>query len=74
MYSFVNRSFVHNEWLKIQKEEYPNEKIIELHRLSDTRWSSHVVACNAVSKRFSTFINLYTDCLIMKTEIVPAKQ
>ena len=49
-------------------------KTIELHRLSDTRWSSHVVACNAVSKRtrwsshvvacnvvskrFSTFINL----------------
>ena len=58
MYSFVSGSFVHNEWLNIQKEEYPNEKPIELHRLSDTRWSSHVVACNAVSKRFSTFIDL----------------
>ena len=37
---------------------FPNERPVEVQHLSDTRWASHVAACNAVWRRFSTLCNL----------------
>lgn len=58
LYNFISGSYVHNLWINIQKEKFPNQATVELKRLADTRWASHVSACNAVYEKLSSIIHL----------------
>src|SRR6218665_4085355 len=58
LYIFVSGSFVHPKWLSLQNDLYPDEKPIELKRLSDTRWSAQISAVRAVISRLSVIVAL----------------
>ena len=58
IYNFVSGSYIHPMWINLQKDMFPKEVPIELKRLSDTRWSAQITACEAVSKRFAVVLKL----------------
>jgi hypothetical protein len=58
LYNFISGSYVHVKWLDLQLELYETERPVELKKLSDTRWASQIVACDAVSSRFSCILQL----------------
>ena len=52
LYVFASNSVVHEKFLSIQREMYPNEQVRALQRLSDTRWWCRATSCE-VSKIFA---------------------
>lgn len=58
MYVFVSGSYVHQVWLDLQKEMYPNQQPRELKRLNDTRWACRVDACLVVKSRLPSILRL----------------
>jgi len=61
LYVFVSGSYVHARWVEIQRELFKGERVRELQKLSDTRWSCRYVACKAVRDRFAAVICLLTE-------------
>ena len=61
LYVFVSGSYVHARWVEIQRELFKGERVRELQKLSDTRWSCRYVACKAVRDRFASIISLLTE-------------
>lgn len=58
LYVFISGSSVHNAFSQIQKELHPGDKPVELKRLSDTRWTSHISSCLAVKKTLPAILIL----------------
>lgn len=58
LYVFMSGSNVHEKWISTQKEMYPHKCVLELKQQLDTRWSSQVLACGIVSKRFDVVLNV----------------
>ena len=58
LYVFLSDSYVHLKWFNLQKQLHPNERAIELKALSQTRWSAHITACNAVKIRLDVILDL----------------
>lgn len=56
LYNFFSTSVVHDEFLKVQKEQDPSEQIIQLKRLSDTRWACQHAACLAVKRTLPAIV------------------
>ncbi len=52
---------MHSSWIKLQKKFFPTETPIELKRLSDTRWTSQIAACQAIKKRLVVLFKLLED-------------
>ena len=61
LYVFVSGSFVHDLWLKTQRDMYPGAIPKELQKLSDTRWACRYVACRVVRDRPPAIIRLLTE-------------
>ncbi|KAK0132564.1 Zinc finger MYM-type protein 1 [Merluccius polli] len=55
MYVFMYGSYVHNQWLQVQREMFDGPPR-ELQRLSDTRWACRHVACRNVMDRLPAII------------------
>ena len=58
LYIFISNSIVHENFVKLQKEMHPGEKIRELQRLSETRWWTRATSCKNVVIRFECIIRL----------------
>ena len=58
LYIFISNSIVHENFVKLQKEMHPGEKIRELQSLSETRWWARVTSCKNVLIRFECIIRL----------------
>lgn len=58
MYIFVSGSYVHPNWLELQKQMHPKETTIELKSFSETRWSAQMNACHAVKLRVDVILEL----------------
>lgn len=56
LYVFVSRSTVHPVFVALQKEV--GSRVVELKRLSETRWVCQIAACDAVKSTFSVLILL----------------
>jgi len=42
----------------LQKSDSPGDTPIELKKLSDTKWTAQIQACDAVKKRLPTLVRL----------------
>ena len=58
LYIFISNSIVHENFVKLQKEMHPGEKIRELQSLSETRWWARATSCKNVLIRFKCIIRL----------------
>jgi len=58
LYIFISNSIVHENFVKLQKEMHPGEKIRELQSLSETRWWARATSCKNVLIRFECIIRL----------------
>ena len=58
LYIFISNSIVHENFVKLQKEIHPGEKIRELQSLSKTRWWTRAMSCKNVLIRFECIIRL----------------
>ena len=57
----VSGSYVDNRWVEIQGQLFKGERLRELQKLSDARWSCRYVACKAACDRFTTVVCLLTE-------------
>ena len=58
LYIFISNSIVHENFVKLQKEMHPGEKIRELQSLSETRWWARATSCKNVLIHFECIIRL----------------
>ena len=58
LYIFISNPTVHDNFVKLQKEIHPGEKIRELQSLSETRWCARATSCKNVLIRFECIIRL----------------
>jgi len=58
LYIFISNSIVHENFVKLQKEMHPGEKIRELQSLSEPRWWARATSCKNVLIRFESIIRL----------------
>jgi len=55
-YLYLEVVCVHPHWLRLQTQMYPNQKAIELKSLSETRWTTQIAACHAVTTRLDVIL------------------
>lgn len=63
LYVFLSGSYVHNKWKAVQLELYPDQKQMELQRLSDTRWACRFFACRTIINRLPALIKVLDDII-----------
>ena len=59
-YVFVSNSVVHQRFLTIQREMFPDEQVRELH-LMDTRWWCRATSCENVFLRLECIVRLLKE-------------
>ncbi|XP_034093508.1 zinc finger MYM-type protein 1-like [Gymnodraco acuticeps] len=60
LYTFMSGSYVHNNWMDVQKEMFTGAPR-ELPRLSDTRWACRYAACRNLMDRLTAVIRVLDD-------------
>ena len=63
LYVFVSGSVVHDMWMKVQRDLYPDQQPRQLQRLSDTRWACRVIACRNIRDRLEALVQLLLDII-----------
>ncbi|KAF4649610.1 hypothetical protein FOL46_001634 [Perkinsus olseni] len=58
VYVFVSSAAVHPQWMRIQRDVYPNEPPRELRALSETRWNARYESANIMWIRLEAIYDL----------------
>ena len=61
LYVFASNSVVHEKFLSIQREMFPEEQVRELQHLSDTRWRCRATSCENALLRLECIIRLLKE-------------
>ncbi|XP_064101859.1 uncharacterized protein LOC135212421 [Macrobrachium nipponense] len=61
VYIFASNAVVHEKFLSIQREMFPEEQIRELQHLSDTRWCCQATSCDKALLRLECIIRLLKE-------------
>ncbi|XP_064111541.1 uncharacterized protein LOC135219038 [Macrobrachium nipponense] len=61
VYIFASNAVVHEKFLSIQREMFPEEQIRELQHLSDTRWWCQATSCDNALLRLECILRLLKD-------------
>lgn len=56
LYAFCSGSSIHSQFIKLQKQMYPQKKPTELKRIFTLRWTSEVHTCMAVRNTLSSIL------------------
>ena len=61
LYVFVSSSKVHVLFTEKQQQLHPNKRIMELQKLSDTRWACRYAAVNAVCQTYDSLLLTFEE-------------
>lgn len=58
IYIFMSNSVIHQRFVAVQEEMFPNEKVRELQHLSDTRWWCRATSCRNALLRLECIVKI----------------